>query len=218
MEKAISWLEENEDWHKSLLICDCKTLVDAVGNSHALDKGMRLVQVAVAWLKAERCLEILWVTGHCSLMGNQLADEEAKSDLAEHQTSVAQDSATRRPLIRRACALTLKTTALHAATYPRSPLQQEDVLLSKCGTTELRRFRSGNHPAIRRWKSLINRSEETMCHVCDNVEESHDHLWLRCPAIDEDRQRLDLGVYLAELVRLQARAQVLLRIILRCLR
>ncbi len=50
MEKAISWLEGNEDWRKALLICDCKTLVDAVGNSLAPDEGIRLVQAAVARL------------------------------------------------------------------------------------------------------------------------------------------------------------------------
>ncbi len=32
MEKAISWLEENEDWRQALLICDCKRLVDPVDN------------------------------------------------------------------------------------------------------------------------------------------------------------------------------------------
>ncbi len=40
-----------------------------------------------------------------------------------------------------------------------------------------------------------------MCHLCDNKEESYDHLWLRCPAFDADRQRLDLGACLDELVR-----------------
>ncbi len=39
-------------------------------------------------------------------------------------------------------------------------------------------------------------------------------MWLLCPAFDADRQRLDLGASLDELVRLPARAQVLLRIIL----
>ncbi len=52
MEKAISWLEENEDWRKALLICNCKSLVDAVGNSYAPDEGIRLVQAAVARLNA----------------------------------------------------------------------------------------------------------------------------------------------------------------------
>ncbi len=60
-------------------------LVDAVGDSHAPDEGIRLVQAAVARPNAERCLEVLWVLGHCGLMGNELADEEAKSSSAERQ-------------------------------------------------------------------------------------------------------------------------------------
>ncbi len=135
-------------------------------------------------------------------MGNELADEEAKSGSAEHQPLVALDPATHRALIRRTCTSTFNTTPLHAATYTRSSLQQEDVLLSKFKTDELRRFRSGHHPALRRWKNLISRSEDTMCRLCDNKEESYDHLWLRSPAFDADRQRLDLGAPLDELVRL----------------
>ncbi len=59
MEKAISWLEENEDWRNAILICGCKSLVDAVGNLHAPDVGIRLVQAAAARLNAERCLKVL---------------------------------------------------------------------------------------------------------------------------------------------------------------
>ncbi len=54
MHAAIACLEENEAWHKALLICDCKSLVDAVGNLLAPDEGIRLVQAAVARLNAER--------------------------------------------------------------------------------------------------------------------------------------------------------------------
>ncbi len=95
MEKAISWLEANEDWRKALLICDCKSFVETVVNSHAPDEDIRLVQVAVAPLNAERCLEVLWVPGHRGLKGNELVDEDAKSGSAEHQPLVALDPATR---------------------------------------------------------------------------------------------------------------------------
>ncbi len=59
MQAAIVWQEEHEDWHKALLIFDCKSLVDAVGNLLARDEGIRLVQAAVPRLNAERCLEVL---------------------------------------------------------------------------------------------------------------------------------------------------------------
>ncbi len=142
----------------------------------------------------------------------------AKSGSAEHQPVIALDPATRRALIRRTCTSTFNTTPLPDATSTRRPLRQEDVLLSKSETTDLRRFRSGHHPALRHWKNLISRSGETTCRLCDNEEESYDDLWLRCPALDAHRQRLDLGASLDELVRLPAKAQALLRIMLGRLR
>ncbi len=54
-----------------------------------------------------------------------------------------------------------------------------------------------------------------MCHLCDNEKESYNHLWLRCPTFDADRQRLDLKASLDVLVRLPVKEQALLRIILR---
>ncbi len=58
--KTISWQEETEDWRKALF----KSLVDAVGNSHAPDEGIWLVQAVVARLNAGSSLEVLWLSDH----------------------------------------------------------------------------------------------------------------------------------------------------------
>ncbi len=63
-----------------------------------------------------------------------------------------------------------------------------------------------------------NQQQETRWRLFDNEEESHDHLWLRCSALDADRQRLNLGASLDELVCLPTIAQALLRIILRVMK
>ncbi len=60
MQAAIAWLEEHGDWRKALLICDCKTLFDDVGNPLAADECIRLVQAAVVRLNAALCLEVRW--------------------------------------------------------------------------------------------------------------------------------------------------------------
>ncbi len=88
MQVAFSGLVGHEDWRKALLMCACKSLADTVGNPLAPDEGLRLVEVAVARLNAERCLEVLWVSGHGGLQGNKLADEEAKFGSKEHQPPV----------------------------------------------------------------------------------------------------------------------------------
>ncbi len=85
--------------------------------------------------------------------------------------------------------------------------------MSKPEITHLRCFRSGHHPALRRWQHLINRSEDAMCRICNDEDETYDHLWLRCPAFDADRTRLDLGESIDELTRFPTRAQTLLWII-----
>ncbi len=95
---------------------------------------------------------------------------------------------------------------------------REDPKMSKPEMTHLRRFRSGHHPALRRWQHLINRSEEATCRLCNDEDETYDYLWLRSPAFDADRKRLDLWESIDEPTRFPTRAQTLLWIILRRLR
>ncbi len=82
----------------------------------------------------------------------------------------------------------------------------------------LRRFRSGHHPALRRWQHLINKSEEVSNRIGNDEDATYARLWLRCPAFDADRKWLDLGASIDELTRFPMRAQALLWIILRRLR
>ncbi len=91
--------EGTEDWRKALLICDCKALVDAVGNPLSPAEGIMLIRAVIARLNAERCLEILWVPGHCGLRGKELAEEKVKSDPAQHHPPAPLDCATRRAII-----------------------------------------------------------------------------------------------------------------------
>ncbi len=140
------------------------------------------MQAAIARFNAERCLEVLWVPGHCGLQDNELADEESKLGSAEHQPPVRLDCATRTAVIRRACSTLFISTSLHAATYPSNLVLRENPKMSKPERTQLRRFRSGHHRALRRWQHLINRSEEASCRICNDEDETYDHLWLRCPA------------------------------------
>ncbi len=152
---------------------------------------------------------------HPNNLGN---DEEAKFGSAEHQPPVQLYCAIRRAIIRRACSTPFISTSLHTATYQTNLVLRVDLKMSKSEMTHLRRFRSGHHPALHRWQHLINRSEEATCRICNDEDLTYDHWWLRCPAFDADRKRLDLGLSINELTRFPMRAQALLWIILRRLR
>ena len=84
--------------------------------------------------------------------------------------------------------------------------------------TDLARFRSGHHNALRHWQHLVGIFEDAVCRLCGEGVEFAEHLWLRCPALLVERHHSDLDHAMDELVRLPRAAISLLRIILRRLR
>ena len=97
MVRAISWLDEYEDWQSALVLCDSKSLVETLANSNQPDGVLHRVQSAIAELCKKKEVRILWVPGH----GNELVDLEAKLGSEVAQPSVPLDSPTRAALIRR---------------------------------------------------------------------------------------------------------------------
>ena len=74
MERAISWLDEYEDWQSALVLCDSKSLVETLANSNQPDGDVHRIQSAIDELCKKKEVRILWVSGHCNLRGNKLAD------------------------------------------------------------------------------------------------------------------------------------------------
>ena len=75
MEAALKWLESENDWHRAVIVCDCKSLVEATGNPH---QAIVTFQRSIARIIYSKKLLIVCVPGHCNLRGNELADSEAK--------------------------------------------------------------------------------------------------------------------------------------------
>ena len=99
--RAISWLDEYEDWQSALVLSDSKSLVETLANSNQPDGNVHRIQSAIAELCKKKEVRIQWVAGHCNLRGNELADLEAKLGSEVAQSSVPLDSSTRAALIRR---------------------------------------------------------------------------------------------------------------------
>ena len=74
MVRAISWLDEYEDWQSALVLCDSKSLVETHVNSNQPDGDVHRIQSAIAELCKKKEVRILRVPGHCNLRGNELAD------------------------------------------------------------------------------------------------------------------------------------------------
>ena len=88
MVRAISCLDEYEDWQSALVLCDSKSLIETFSNSNQPDGDVHRIQSAIAELCKKKDLLILWVTVHCNLRGNELPDLEAKLGSEVAQPSV----------------------------------------------------------------------------------------------------------------------------------
>ena len=212
MVRAISLLDEYEDWQSALVLCDSKSLLETLANSNQPDGDVHRIESAIAELCEKKEVRILWVPGHCNLRGNELTDLEAKLGSEVAQPSVPLDSSTRAALIRREERQSSLTHPRLTALYTTRPREEEEALLKKADRTDLIRFRCGHR------QHMTGMSETDSCRICAEEEKSSEHLWFRCPAFIAERQRLGLGRTFDELVRLPCASLALLRIIFRRLR
>ena len=148
MVRAISWLDEYEDWQSALVLCDSKSLVETLANSNQPDGDMHRIQSAIAELCKKKEVRILWVPGHCNQRGNELADLEAKIGSEVAQPSVPLDSSTRAALIRREERQSSLTHPLLTALYTTRLREEEEAFLPKADRTDLIRFHCGHHPQL----------------------------------------------------------------------
>ena len=78
LEAALRWLESENDWHRAVIVCDCKSLVEATDNLHQADPIIFTYQRSIARINRSKKLLIVWVPGQCDLWGNELVDSETK--------------------------------------------------------------------------------------------------------------------------------------------
>ena len=159
LEAALKWLERENDWHRAVIVCDCKSLVEATGNPHQTDPIIVTYQRSIARITRSKELLIVWAPGHCNLWGNELADSEAKRGSTLPQPAERNlDQKTRNAVIHREDRPLSSSHHRYLDLYTTNTNQIKENTLNKAELTDLVRFRSGHHPSLRRWLHLTGRS------------------------------------------------------------
>ena len=219
MEAALNWLETAPTWTTGAIFCDCYALVRTLGSGSTLDPTILALQRRLSDVGREKRISVVWIPGHCAVWGNELADELAKKASTVLPQDAPLDDVALSHLLRRACAPPPISHPRLAAQYARRPvLKKEDLELTQQESVDLVRFRSGHHPALRRWQHLTGMVDSPACRLCGEEEESATHLWLSCPAFERERLLRNAGRDQKELINPNASAKALLRTILRRLR
>jgi hypothetical protein len=220
MLEAARWLGGRKGWDRALIVTDSLSLVDAIQGDQQQPNVDRLQGVLWALHDRGRQVEVMWAPGHCGLEGNDRADGMARRGGREEQGGVTLDRNTREAYIRREVGGGVREIVHDRIrrTY-RGPVREvEERVLSRGDRVDLARFRAGHHPDVRRWKVMIGETGETGCRLCGKGEETCEHLWVECEALEALRHRYELGRDLAELVERPVPAMALLSALLRRLR
>ena len=155
LEAALKWLESENDWYRAVIICDCKSLVEATGNPHQADPIIVTLQRSIARIICSKKLLIVWVPGHCNLWGNELANSGAKRGSTLPQPAERHlDRKTRKAVIHREDRPLPSSHHRFLDLYTTNTNQIKENTLNKAELTDRVRFRSGHHPSLRRWLHL----------------------------------------------------------------
>jgi ribonuclease HI len=132
-------------------------------------------------------LEILWCPSHCGIEGNEMADECANEGSTMDQEGVNWTFETAKAAIRRK---TKRQTIDHALGKRIYHGRQGQIIypldenLTRKEQVTLSRLRSGHHPELGYWKTLIGRDEPGTCRLCGSDDpETTEHVFTDCPGL-----------------------------------
>ena len=64
--------------NNTFIITDCKSLLQALSNPNITNPSLLSFNTSIAAFYPTKIIWLIWVSGHCNLPGNVLADEQAK--------------------------------------------------------------------------------------------------------------------------------------------
>ena len=166
MREAVEWLEEREGWTRALVATDSRALVMALDGRCGGPGAGRIRETLWRLHESGREVTLAWIPGHCDVRGNEEADRLAGEGSGMEQGEVPLEGATRRALIRRRIRAGEVRHQRLEQVYRGSIREAEEEALSRRDRVDLTRFRTGHHPALRRWLVMVGREECELCRLC----------------------------------------------------
>ena len=192
MLRALQWIQRNSP--KSCTICtDSLSLHQSLAKDNWRDKDEWLKQVKRTIWELECPIHVLWIPSHCGIRGNERADA-----LAEEGTHLDQSSTPVSHSIIKAKIKARKWEVSHKRAKTmygerRKPKFEEEKSWPKKVRTLFSKLRTGHSTELKRYRFLIEKEDDPICNLCEQDEETIEHILCECPALEEERVRQGAG-------------------------
>ena len=200
VEEALGWLQWGPGEWKHAIVCTDST------------EAVRSLIEKPPCLALPGAVTVVWIQSRAGWGPHDAVDLAAREANRLHQPVRGRLCEAAR---KRAIADLSRIETLDREPYGDSLTFREVDSLAREDGVDLRRFRSGHHPKLRRWQYLVGFCDTEVCRLCGGGCESAGHLWLDCPELCAEREMTGMGGTLSELTRTPTAAVALLRAILR---
>ena len=187
LELAVNWIKAN---------CNAASRPLIITDSQSLCRALEGVNPAVNYLRQQlsscnATIGIQWVPGHCSITGNEDADQAANMarTIPGPQRSTTLSGIT--TLIKRSISdPPCRPEEQHIATiYSKISKKKEKEITCKWDQTYLARLRAGHHWDLRSFLHKVDDSISPLCPRCNASDDTTLHLFV-CPGTMAARQQI----------------------------
>ena len=146
------------------------------------------------WRQEERgrSVTLVWVPGHCGVLGNEEADRLSAEGSTHQQEDISINGSTRRALIRREVRGSPVRHERLREVYTSELREAEEAQLNRADRVNFTRFRTGHHSSLGRWRTMVGQTEEPTCLHYQLGEEGPEHLWRESTALEGLRRQHQL--------------------------
>ena len=194
MRLALEWLQLGHagSEERVLIGIDCQALVQELATPAATEdlptQGVREMLDDLP-----QTITIQWIPGHCGLLGNEMADREARlastgrrgrEEMGKGLTLWAAKARIRRQIV--------DAPTTHARTKPIYQGVRGKAVLTRKEAVLLAQLRSGHCRRLAAYRSVVEDGFSPICPHCGSGPEDLEH-WLRVCQVTETKRRVTFG-------------------------